>query len=116
MKAVLSVAGCCGCLSVCVSVSADCPGVTPEGLRHLGSLSELSVLALRDLPADWLTDAVLASLQRCSRLVGLVLGLLDRPLQTIPVAAVTRSVRLHTTQAAVSHTLSRHTDTAGHRR
>ena len=102
MKAALSVAGCCGCLSVCVSVSADCPGVTPEGLRHLGSLSGLVYLYLRDLPAGVLTDAVMASLQGCSRLEELYLGHWDRPLQTdIPVAAVTRSVRLLTTQPAV---------------
>ena len=32
---------------MCVFVSPDCPGVTPEGLRHLGNLRSLKHLQLQ---------------------------------------------------------------------
>ena len=52
----------------CLHVSADCPEVTSDGLRHLGCLSQLRVLRLDGIPACYLTDAVLESLEGCSGL------------------------------------------------
>ena len=68
----------------CLHVSADCPEVTSDGLRHLGRLSQLKVLRLGDLPTDYLTEAVLESLQGYSglELLGLGLGDPDSPPET----------------------------------
>ena len=52
----------------CLHVFADCPEVTSDGLHHLGCLSQLRVLRLDGIPAGYLTDAVLESLEGCSGL------------------------------------------------
>ena len=84
-------------------MSADCPRLTAEDLQLLGGLPRLEVLRLRSLAADSVGDAVLASLEGCTRLRELSLGFWSRPVQMeITAAAVTRSVSQHTpTQAAV---------------
>ena len=68
------------------------------------------------LPADSVSDALLESLHGRTGLTFLRLGHEDGPPQMdITAAAVTRSVRLHTTQAAVyllPTPWGRHTDTA----
>ena len=46
----------------CLHAFADCSRVTPDGLRHLGCLSQLKVLRLGDLPAGYINDAELKSL------------------------------------------------------
>ena len=88
--------------------TADCRGVTACGLQHLSKLTKLKVLDLPDMPAGVIPD-MLGSLHDCSELKKLILGNVDRPLETaIPAAAMCRLVLacrklkhvcLHTTTA-----------------
>ena len=75
MELVLSVASCCSCSCMCVCLCvADCPKVTPAGLKHLSNFTELRSVSLSGMPDNWLTNRMLESLFGCSQLWWLRLG------------------------------------------
>ena len=79
---------------VLVCLFADSPGVTEQGLRHLGNNNQLAYAILSGLSADVVTDKVLDSLHNKPLLYLLALGKFNKPLEVaITAPAVTRSVR-----------------------
>ena len=74
-------------------VFADCPEMTAVGLQYLGSLYQLEALILVGISPAAMTDAVLDSLNSCSRLRRLQLGDPRQPPESaVTPAAVSRSV------------------------
>ena len=94
---------------LCLSVFADSPRVTTDGILHLRNFSRVSWIYLKGVQAYSISDAVLDSLHGFSELDTLVLGDEENPQNppetNVTAAGVTRSVRLHTLIQVVIYAL-----------